>query len=316
MSEVSIYLFKSKKNGFTIYKVPISSNLELLEELIENELDRANHSDVVDYFQVYELESDSETYFSISNDNSSSELVQLVNKIVLNNTLIQPINEFVPRRGTGDKVPFDSFAIMKKDQDGNFLLGFENLSSKLKLYKKSYLYLQIGQNYSLSDTDSIFLIPTYTSMIVKGSWNAQEVLIDETLIRSKATSFFEKMFNYRNHWKEKAQNMIHNHNVLDIGDDAWNEYSHDIRNVRTFVRTINSGDFDRHLSHVREYSQLESLENKLEFELLEDGGNVQIRINSSNAVKDFIDAYKKNILQSPLPSETNTFYRTNQKEEM
>ncbi|MCK9568141.1 hypothetical protein M0R72_04275 [Candidatus Pacearchaeota archaeon] len=299
--EISLYFFKKLKNGeFDFYKIPISRNKQLLDNILtkEEHVITSEETEIQDYFRIYDRVPSSELYYDISEETDLYK--EFINEIIINNSQFPSISSFTPRSNVKDIYPFDGFLILRKNTDSTFVLGIESLNDKLKLYRKGCLSL--GEDYNIDTTSKTILIPNYVTATVKGSWNRREVTIQKTYCRSKFTSFFEKMFNYQDKWKNKANEIKTAHTYLEVNPASWQEFSKDLRNSRKFVRCFNIEEGN--LENVKSYFECPGLKEKLGFQIeIDEEGNSKVKITSTEQMKNFLEAYRNHIFQNPNTSE-------------
>jgi hypothetical protein len=204
MMEISLYFFKKSSNGeIKFYKAPISET-EPLGAIIDEESQTIQNSEVRQFFQIYETFASDGFYYNV--EEHTETLMRFVRDVVLENTQFSSVDDYRRNSRSKDYFPFDGFAILKKEEDGSFVIGIESLSDKLKLYKKSFLRLD-SDSYDLDSSLKTLLIPNYTTILVKGNWDAQTTTISDVFLRSRFYSFFEKIFGYRERWKSRSDEL-------------------------------------------------------------------------------------------------------------
>ncbi|NUN11919.1 hypothetical protein HUU53_04740 [Candidatus Micrarchaeota archaeon] len=312
MVQTSICFFNPRKDDFRVYVVPVSSGQNLLEKILlkeEENIGKVNHAD---YFQSYSEVSIEEPYFFVKK-NISVRLSEFVKLLILDGTELPSIRDFVRQRNSKDKYPFTGFAVIKKNANGEFLIGIDALSDKFKLYRKNFLGIRLDHSYEVTDASSTILIPDYASILIKGKWSASKVEISEVFFRVRSASLFESMFDYRSLWTSEADELLEKQKELSIDSIGWSEFNKDIRNTRKFVRCLNSAEMKKGLTNVKAYFEVSELEGKLGFKLTTSGNSIKVSMQTSDEVKKFIDAFQKRIFQDPLEK---GFIRTDTPEKM
>jgi len=296
--EISLYFFKKKSNGeIDFYKIPITEET-VLNEIIQKEETAISTSDIRDFFQIYSTLPSSNLYYEVNDP--TDILNNFVREIVLDNSQVSSIKDFKRRKDSKDYFPFDGFVILRKETDNSFVIGIESLSDKLKLYKKGFLKLD-ADSYKIDSSSKTLLIPNYVTTIIKGSWNNSEVTLSQTLFRSKFYSFFEKIFGYKERWREKSLEIKNSNNNLDISDTAWNDFNKDLRNSRKFVRCFNTNEGA--YQNVLAYYNIPELKDKLGFEIVEANGQQTFKINTKEEMRNFLEAFRNHIFKNPNTAE-------------
>lgn len=300
MSEISIYFYKVIKGGFQFIQVPLE-NYEKVETLLNREINQTNSENILDYFRNYDQPLDMRQLCSVGAENISQEIIDFVKEIVLNNTRFEFIENYSPRSDSKDKYNFNGFVILKKDASGKFELGIETIQENYKIYKKKFLGLiKLGNDRTISDTSSTLLLPNTLSIIIKGDWNSNSIFNLQTFFRNWAYQTFERLFNYQDLWKNKADELLKDSGELIIDDSSWSEYGKNISNVRKFVRCINSATLEEGFRNVSSYFDIVELKDHLGFEILSNNGDFKVKINTSEQIKKFIAAFNKKIVHHPI----------------
>ena len=298
----NIYLFKKKSTGdFVFYKIPLTANRNLLSTILTDEETNIQNSDVRDYVQIYSSHAQNNLYYSISNDECSAKLIEFIKEVVLHNSDFPSIITYRPRSDSKDKFPFKGIVILKKEGN-DFSIGIHSLTDKLKLYKHSFLGISFARDdYKIEPTNNLFLIPTFVSCLVKGSWNNDNVTIDNIHCRSRYTSLIEDIFEYKEKWKTEANSIKTEQTNMIMDDTVWQDFTKDVRNNRKFVRCFKTaeGSFE----NVRDYYNIDNLRNLLGFTVQEDNGEIKVQFESKEQVKTFLDAFRKHIFENPISNE-------------
>lgn len=298
----NIYLFNKKRSGeFIFYKIPLTANKDLLTSILDDEKDNIQSSEVRNYVQIYSSHAQNNLYYSISNDECSTSLIEFIREVVSKNSDFPPITAYKQRSNYSDKFPFKGVVILKKEGN-NFVIGIHSLTDKLKLYKHSFLGISFSRdNFKIEPTSNLFLIPTFVSCLVRGSWDNNEVTIDNIHCRSRYTSLIEDIFEYKEKWKTEANFIKTKQTNLIIDDAVWQDFIKDVRDNRKFVRCFKTteGSFE----NVRDYYNIVNLRGLLGFTVQEENGEIKVQLESKEQVKTFLDAFRKHIFENPISNE-------------
>ena len=302
MSETSIYFFKKRANDkFKIYKLTVSKNEDLLEKTITEGQLELDNLEGVEYLQKFDRTFYQQVNYTLSKKDVSKKANELVTALLTQNTQIENIDDRYNTARSKDIYPFDGIAILQKNEDGSFKIGIEKLSEKLKLYKKEVWVIRIAKDYKVEPADSLFLIPKKMSIIIEGEWDAQQATAKRIQCIKHSIAFFEKMFDYREHWGERANDQRNQQKYLTITDEAWEEYSSDIRNVKKFVR-FHSEDSEKEiqkkLNLVKQAYEKENVRDQVGFEFnVSEDGTITVEVKSQEQMKNFMAAIQRQLYQ-------------------
>ncbi|TXT62336.1 MAG: hypothetical protein BAJALOKI1v1_970004 [Promethearchaeota archaeon] len=310
MCEVSMFFIKKRSvsKDFTIYRLPISSNEELLTAILEDEMRKLENSTKINFFEIFNeiSEEEKKESFFIETENMSDSLKKLSEDIIIKTMEIESLSDYQRHSRAKDKYPFYEYAISKKKVDGNFFIGIGKFRRNYKLYgKKDLLFFKTADDFSIKEADNYFLIPHYISILIKGKWSNDSIELERVQFWNKDMSLFEKLFDYRKYWVDNAGQLKHDSDYLVIDDDAWDSFSQGrINLVRKFVRCISTIEKDVIINNVRGYLDLSNFPLDLGFQV----NNGKVTIGSEEQINHLLKVIQKHYLKDPL--ETDVYFET------
>ena len=314
---VAIYAIKGRGKRIKFYRLPIGDKnatsyfLPLLESA--NADVNNNTNTVTNYDRIINISVDdlnNTKYYFVEGRSIAAAVTEKISQPLLHK--MKNLKNL--RSRASNSLLFSSILVTVKKSENTFMAGIINIKPHFMLYRIPHIIFRIFDNrYSVLDNTkaSSILIPKNFSILINGRIDEDRINIEHVYFKKQEYKFFERLFAYKDFWVSEANiNRAACRNNLEINEEAWNKFL-TLPRARKFAIAFRDGLTPEHIATLEDYKNERELHSKLKFDIVQEGSNKRVKIDSVEGLKDFMDCYQKKIL-----SLKNEWYRVGSKEQI